>query len=109
MEPSDQNTPPALQHFDPKPETFYSIEAVAQMTQTPRHHIAVYCRHGLISPVVPPERDGWLFNDETIRTLRYIEHLRAEYDVNLPGLRMISELLGEIEQLREEVRFLRGR
>ena len=109
MNPPNENTSTELQRFDPKPETVYSIEAVAHITQTPRHHIAVYCRYGLISPIVPPEQEGWLFSEETIHTLRHIVHLRAEYGVNLSGVRMISELLGEIDQLREEVRFLRGR
>ncbi len=97
----------ALQPFEPKAEDVYSIEAVVQITQTPRHQIAVYCRHGLISPVTLPERDGWWFDLEAIRVLRRIEWLRIDYDMNLTGLSIISGLFREVERLREEVRALR--
>ena len=107
MEEADQSLPPALQPVESMGKDVYSIEAVVHITQTPRHQIAVYCRHGLISPVTAPERDGWWFDDETIRTLRLIECLRVDYDMNLAGLRVITELLREVERLHEEVRVLR--
>jgi len=97
----------ALQVFEALAEDVYSIESVVHLTQTPRHQIAVYCRLGLISPVTAPERDGWWFDQEAIRALRRIESLRVDYDLNLAGLRVISELLREVEHLREEMRALR--
>ena len=81
----------------------------AEESQTPRFLIAVYCRHGLISPLAPPETEGWWFDDETIRTLRRIERLRADYGVNLHGLCLVAGLIEELEGLRAEARFLRGR
>ncbi len=86
---------------------FYAIEAVAQITQTPRHLIAVYCRHGLISTVQHPEEGGWVFDDEAIHKLRRIEFLRATYGLSLAAVRVISGLLRDVEELRQEVRFLR--
>ena len=103
-EQSASTTPPP---FEPEGEDVYSIETVVQITQTPRHQIAVYCRHGLISPVTAPEREGWWFDDEAIRMLRRIERLRADYDMNLADLGVIAELFREVERLREEVRALR--
>ena len=107
MQEADQNASTTPPPFEPTVEDVYSIETVVQITQTPRHQIAVYCRHGLISPVTAPERDGWWFDDEAIRVLRRIERLRVDYDMNLAGLRVISELFREVERLREEVRVLR--
>jgi DNA-binding transcriptional MerR regulator len=107
MKKAKQRASTALQPFESMREDIYSIETVVHITQTPRHQIAVYCRHGLISPVTAPERDGWWFDDEAIRVLRRIQSLRVDYDMNLAGLRVIAELLGEVERLREEVRALR--
>ena len=107
MQEADQSAPTTPPAFAPTVEDVYSIETVVQITQTPRHQIAVYCRHGLIAPVTAPEREGWWFDDETIRVLRRIERLRVDYDMNLAGLRLISELFREVERLREEVRALR--
>jgi hypothetical protein len=96
----------ALQPFEPVAQEIYSIESVVQITQMPRHQIAVYCLHGLISPVTAPELDGWWFDQEAIRALRRIESLRAEYEMNLAGLRVVSALFREVERLQEEVRVL---
>lgn len=107
MPASDPSSSTALQPFEPVAADVYSIETVVRITRTPRHRIAVYCRHGLISPVTAPERDGWWFDHEAIRELRRIESLRVDYDMTLAGLRVVSDLLHEVERLREEVRALR--
>ena len=109
MTPSDPGASGALQIFEPAMDAVYSIETVAYLTGTPRHQIDVYCRHRLIAPIAAPEECGWNFDGEAIRTLRRMEELRASYGVNLSGIRLISELQRDLEQLREEVRFLRGR
>jgi hypothetical protein len=106
------NADPALsqlQLFDPRSEASYTIEAVVHITQTPRHLIGVYCRHGLISPVAPPDRDGWRFDDEAIRQLRQLEQMRAEFGLEIPALRAFMALRREVDRLRDEVRFLRRR
>jgi hypothetical protein len=99
----------ALQRFEPMSGGVYSIEVVVQITQTSRHLIAVYCRRGLISPVGPPARDGWLFDDEAIRNLRQLQRLRELFDLELPALQLVVGLTREVERLRGEVRFLEGR
>jgi DNA-binding transcriptional MerR regulator len=108
MDEADQSLPTALQPFELMGKAVYSIEAVMHITQTPRHQIAVYCRHGLISPVTTPERDGWWFDQDAIRELRRIECLRQDYGMNIEGLRVTAELFREVEQLREEVRAWRS-
>jgi len=107
MQEADQSSPTIPPPFEPVEDNVYSIETVVQITQTPRHQIAVYCRHGLISPVTAPEREGWWFDNEAIRMLQRLERLRVDYDLSLAGLRVISELWREVERLREEVRGLR--
>jgi DNA-binding transcriptional MerR regulator len=106
MNETDESASIALQLFEPTAEDVYSIETVVHLTQTPRHRIAVYCRHGLISPVKAPEREGWWFDHEAIRALRQMEDLRVDFGLNLAGLCVLSELLREVERLREEVRAL---
>ena len=103
---ADSTPPDASQ---PEAQGFYSIEVAAEITSTPRHLIAVYCRHGLVAPVGEPESSGWQFDDEAIHTLRRLEFLREQYGMNLGGLRMVSELLHDVERLREELRFLHQR
>ena len=86
-----------------------AIEAVAEITHTSRHLIVVYCRYGLIRPVANPEESGWLFDEEVIHRLRRIESLRTQYGMNLHGVQMFLELSNNVEELRNELRFWRGR
>jgi hypothetical protein len=104
-----QSVETALQLFEPAADLAYSIESVAHITQVPRYLIAVYCRDGFITPIGQPELEGWWFDDEAIRALRRIELLRAEYGMNLRGIRLVLGMNRELEALRDEVRFSRGR
>ncbi len=97
----------AVQVFEPDPDAVYTIEAASHITRIPRHTIAVYCRHGLVTPVVDPERGGWFFDDSAIRTLRRIECLRREHGANLSAIGLIFDLLRRVEKLQQELRFLR--
>lgn len=98
----------ALQLFEPEPELVYTIEAASRITSIPKHTIAVYCRYNLVSPVVDPDRGGWFFDDEAIRRLRHIEHLRVEREANLKAISLIFDLMRQVEDLQRELRFLRG-
>jgi DNA-binding transcriptional MerR regulator len=97
----------ALELFQPTHETIYSIEEAARLAQVPRRLIAVYFRHGLVSPATDPDIGGWYFNDEGIRTLRQIERLRNSLGMSLMAVKVVLELGHEVERLRQEVRFLR--
>jgi MerR family transcriptional regulator, heat shock protein HspR len=96
-----------LQLFEPDARTVYTLEAAASLSQIPRRLIAVYFKHGLVSPVMDPACSGWYFNDEAIRILRRIEYLRSACGLNLAGIKLIMDLAGEVERLREELNFRR--
>ena len=98
-----------LQLFEPDARAVYTLEAAASLTQIPRRLIAVYFKHGLVSPVMDPACSGWYFNDEAIRILRHIEYLRSACGLNLVGIKLIMDLAREVERLREELNFRRRR
>jgi DNA-binding transcriptional MerR regulator len=104
----DSTSVMALQLFEPDARSVYTIETAAHLAQVPRRLIALYFKHGLVSPVMDPACGGWCFNDEAIRALRRIQYLRTDCGINLAGIKLIMDLMQEVEQLREEVRFLRG-
>ena len=79
---------------DSTPQT-YSLEILAETTGVSTQMIVQYQEHGIIHPD---------FDDETIRTLRRIEALRETCEMNLSGLKMFTQLLDEVEQLRQELR-----
>jgi DNA-binding transcriptional MerR regulator len=80
------------------PEVSYSLEIVSELTGVSTQTIVQYQEHGLIQPAL---------DDETIRALRRIEHLRETCEMNLSGLKLLTQLLEEVERLRSELRGLR--
>ncbi len=99
----------AIQLYEPDADVFYSIETAASLTHVSRRLIAVYCRQGLVAPVMDPDSGGWQFNEEAIRRLRQIEALRTMCGMNLPAIGMILDLMEEVDRLQQELRFLRSR
>jgi len=93
----------ALQIFEPNPDTVYGIDAVAHLAQIPRRTILVYCKHGLVSPLNGAGEEGYYFDGEAIRELRWIESLRRVCDSELDAFKIIVDLLKEVRNLRKEL------
>ena len=85
---------------DPDEQTTYTLDIVAELTGVSSQTILHYQDQGLISPAA--STGG--FDDETIHTLRRIEHLRVTSAANLTGIRLILELLDEVDHLKAALR-----
>ena len=84
--------------------TGYTLEKVVQLTGVSRAVLVAYCESGIL-PLSPDDLATRTFDDELIRTIRRIEVLREQHGINLVGIRMIHELMQEVEHLRGELRF----
>ncbi len=47
------------------------------------------------------------FDDEALHSLRRIDYLHRTFETNITGLRLILDLLDQVESLRTELRALR--
>lgn len=81
--------------------TYYSLEILSELSGVSAQTIVQYQEHGLIRA---EEDDGPRFTDDTLRLLRRIEHLRELCEPNLAGLKLMAQLLDEVEALRAELR-----
>lgn len=98
-----ENDPAKLPLFEPDPYATYSIDVVAEQTGVGVSTILHYQEQGLIFPL--PDGNGPArYDDEALRTLRRIEHLRAAGAMNLSGMKLLLELLSEVERLRADLR-----
>jgi DNA-binding transcriptional MerR regulator len=91
--------PREIQLFEPPLDAVYSIEATAQIADVPRRTVVCYYKHGLVFPVTDPAR-GYYFNRDGIRRLRRIEGLRPLCRDALASIKIILELMDEVERLR---------
>jgi DNA-binding transcriptional MerR regulator len=73
----------------------YTLEVLAEITGIETTTLIQYQEHGIIRPQ---------FDDETVRRLRRAEHLRESCEMNLEGMKLLTHLLEEVEQLREQLR-----
>ena len=83
---------------DPTPQSGYTLEILAEITGVSTQAILHYQEQGII------RLSGPRFDDEAVRALRRIEHLRETCELNLSGLKLLAGLLDEVEQLRAELR-----
>lgn len=90
--------------YGDEPDASYSIEVIASLAGTEIKTVVHYVEIGLIAAVASAAPDDSLFDAESLRRLRRIEHLRATCGVNDAGLKLILDLLHEVESLREERR-----
>jgi DNA-binding transcriptional MerR regulator len=98
----------ALELFQPKPGVLYSLDVTARLAGIPRRSILIYCRAGLVRPVVQPPYGVMEFTEEAIYALRRVEHLRTVHGLDFAWIKTIFDLLDEVEHLRAELRFLRN-
>jgi len=88
-------------HADhPDSSAGYTLEILAEITGVSTQTILQYQEHGIIRPVSGGDPQ---FDDEAVRSLRRIEHLRDTCELNLTGLKLLASLLEEVEQLRAEL------
>ena len=105
---SDSPTCLSIVVFQPQPNVFYNLDTTAHLAGVPRRSILIYCRAGLVRPVVQPPYGMMEFTEEAIYTVRRIEHLRTVHGLALAWIKTMFDLLNEVERLRAEVRFLRN-
>lgn len=83
--------------YDPDEHGTYSLELVAKTTGVSSQTIIHYQEHGLI----PASGD---LDDEAVHTLRRIEHLRQTCEANVSGLKLILDLMDQVERLQIQLR-----
>ncbi|OAI57259.1 hypothetical protein AYO49_02415 [Verrucomicrobiaceae bacterium SCGC AG-212-N21] len=92
------------QPSDQENGSFYSLEILSEITGVSQQMILQYQEHGLIRSAPHGEAN---FTDDTVRSLHRIEHLREICETNLAGLKLLTQLLDEVEHLRAELRAMR--
>jgi len=100
MKPQPSQQDEARTVYDPDCESFYSLEVMAELAGVDTHAVLHYHELGIISPVT----DALEFDTESLRQLRRIEHLRLAHQLNDDCLIFISDLLHEVERLRQQLR-----
>jgi len=97
-----------LQLFEAPPGAVFTIDGAAHLADVSRRTILVYCKHGLISPTRSTADSGYCFDNDAIRALRRINALRPICGDDLSGIKIILDLMNELERLHSEVRSLRN-
>src|ERR1700731_4616295 len=81
------------------PQTYYSVEVAAQLTELSVTRVRRLVRSGLIAPAIV-ERGRPLFGEVELARLRKIRRLTTDLGVNLAGVEVILRLTDELYALR---------
>jgi DNA-binding transcriptional MerR regulator len=103
MNPPANENPGDLPLFEPALDASYTLAVVTELTGVSSQTVLYYQEQGLISALGDPESGERYFDDEALRTLRRIEHLRTECQLSGSALKLTLRLLDEIERLRAEL------
>ena len=87
---------PSSPNFSEEQAT-YTLDIVAELTGVSSQTILHYQEQGLL-------HSAGEFDDETIHALRRIEHLRNTSEANLIGIKLILDLLDEVDSLKAALR-----
>lgn len=82
--------------YEPEEQTSYSLEMVAEITGVSSQTILHYQENGLLRSTT--------FDDEAVHTLRRIDYLSTLCETNLTGLKLILDLVDQVEHLQAELR-----
>ena len=93
--------------YEPETDATYTLDATAELAGVSQRMILVYSKHGLVSPVTGAEPGEWRFDENAVHTLRRIEQLRSQCGAKLSGIKLILDLMNEVDQLRAALRFRR--
>jgi hypothetical protein len=76
---SGRDTPSSLplDLFQSEPNALYGLHSAAHLAGVPRRSLLIYCRVGLVRPVLQPPHGVMTFTREAICTVRRMEHLRT--------------------------------
>src|SRR5882724_3790948 len=87
----------------------YSLEAAARLADVHPDRLRYYCQLGLLGEARAQPGAELAFDDDALFELRRFEDYRRLHGVNRQTLRLIVGLWREVDRLRAEVRFFRGR
>ncbi len=107
MNPDPTHASSDLPVYDAETDTCYSIEVIAELAGVHPQMVLHYQEQGFIRPVSRDASDAAFFDVECLRQLRRIDHLRTTCEMNDAGLKLILDLLHQIECLRAEQRQMR--
>lgn len=82
----------------------FTLEILTELSGISSQTILFYREQGLIATVKTGDSIAPQFDEESLRTLRRIEHLRATFEMNIAGLKLLMHLMEEVESLRAELR-----
>jgi DNA-binding transcriptional MerR regulator len=84
----------------------WDLEDLALAADVHPQLVEYFVEYGLLEPV---KRIGnqLFFEDQAIPRLKTIQRLRGEMGVNLPGIAIILDLTGKIQEMQQEIELLR--
>jgi len=83
-------------------EPVYVISVAAKLLQCHPQTLRLYEREGLLEPKRSPQHTR-LYSEADLERVRQIQRLTQDMGVNIAGVEVVLDLLGQIRELQEQV------
>jgi hypothetical protein len=93
-----------LTAINPEAGKLYDVQTAAEYAAVDPDGIVTYCREGLVRAIEYKDDGEPLFDEDGIYWLCRIRDLRAEMHLEGPVLRVVLDLMQEVERLRQDLR-----
>jgi DNA-binding transcriptional MerR regulator len=90
-------------------ETLCEVNQAADESGLALDDVMRYCHAGLMQTFTVEKRETLYLDEDGLYRLRQIRHLLEVEQVNPEGVRIIVQLLGQLQDVEKELRFLRDR
>ena len=90
--------------LNPEAGQLYDLRAAARYSTIDAQGIQEYCREGLVRVAEYKDDGEPLFDEDAIYWLRRIQNLRGGMRLEGPALRVVLDLMREVERLQQELR-----
>lgn len=104
MSPSADTPSPDLPIYEPEEDATYTLEMTAKITGVATTTILHYHEEGLLSQLKSAGARPLEFDNDTLRQIQRIEHLRETYEAPTRTVKLILGLMDEVEKLRQQLR-----
>jgi DNA-binding transcriptional MerR regulator len=105
MKPQNHNEMTSLPLYEISFDLTFSLEHLSKHSGVDAETILNYFEKGLLASV---SKEPLLFTEGALFQLSRVEHFRTQYRLNLEALKLVMDLMDEVEKLRAESRLRIG-
>jgi len=81
--------------------TVFDVQTMCELSACDQETLLLCMQYELIKPIARSENGDWLFDTQALTRLQSVLRLQRDFDLTLPGLALVLDLIAERDALLE--------